>query len=727
MYAYLRSAGVSLLLDTTGPHLPRVLHWGRDLGELDDHAVAELVRASVRPVTSSSPDSGVLLSVLPEQSAGWFGTPGVTGHRDGRAFSTAFRVTSVDVHDTAPVVADTPVHLTSPDGAAPLAGAVTVSAADDAAGLALTWRLELAVGGLVRTRTTVTSTREGSFAVGGVDALLPLPREATEILDFTGRHMRERSPQRHPLVAGLHLRETRRARTLDGTLLMLAGEAGFAHRHGQVWGTHVAWSGNTRTLVEREMPEGLATLGGGELLLAGEVRLANGESYESPWVYFSYGDGLDALSARFHDFLRSRPTHPQTPRKALINVWEAVYFDHRLDRLTALADAAARVGLERYVLDDGWFRHRRTDTAGLGDWYVDETVWPDGLTPLVDHVTGLGLEFGLWFEPEMVNPDSDLARAHPEWILRVPDRMPLEYRRQQVLDLTVPQAWQYVLERMDAILSEYAVSFVKWDFNRDLLDAGRQATGTAGVHEQTLASYRLLAALRAAHPDVEFESCSSGGGRADLGILALTDRIWASDCIDPLERQMIEAGTGLLVPPELMGSHVASPHSHTTGRRHDLGFRAATALFGHLGVEWDLTTASETELDELARWVAAYREHRHLLHHGRVVRADDPDPALRVHGVVAHDGGEAIFAIVQRTTPVSSPSGRVRLPGLVAGRAYRVTPLPPGDTIVAPGPLWQPAWWAEGVTLSGRVLAEVGLQAPLQHPEHSVLLHVVAV
>ncbi|WP_235866257.1 alpha-galactosidase [Serinibacter arcticus] len=608
----------------------------------------------------------------------------------------------------------------------PLAGTVVVEAADEPAGLALTLTIQLTAQGLVRTRTTLTNTGAGTFDLATLDTVLPLPREAGEILDFTGRHLRERSPQRHALVAGTHLRESRRGRSHDGTLLMLAGTPGFGYRSGEVWGVHLAWSGNTRTFAEQEMPSGQRVLGAGELLLAGEVRLGEGESYTSPWLLASFGDGIDALSRRFHEFLRARPEHPTTPRKSLINVWEAVYFDHDLDKLRALADAAARVGLERYVLDDGWFNHRRDDHAGLGDWYVDADVWPDGLDPIVDHVTGLGLEFGLWFEPEMINEDSDVARAHPEWILRMPSRLPRRARNQQVMDLTNPDAWQYIYDRMHAILGAHRIGFVKWDHNRDLFDAGRQATGTAGVHEQTLATYRLLAALREAHPDVEFESCSGGGGRADLGILALTDRIWTSDCIDPLERQIIEAGTGLLVPPEMLGSHVASPHSHTTGRRHDLSFRAATAMFGHLGVEWDLTSASDADLDELATWIAAYTAHRDLLHHGVTVRSDDPDPALRVHGVVSADAREAIIAVVQVTTGVTAPPGRVRIPGLDPATTYRVTPLAPGDD---PGPRRGrevPAWWSDGVALTGRVLAATGLQAPNQLPEHTVLLHLTA-
>lgn len=708
---HLRAGGVSLVLDAEGARLPRVLHWGPDLGDLDPAELVALRAVAVPALASGTTDEPTDLSLLPEQSAGWLGTPGLTGHRDGADFSTRFTVTDLRLRSSI-----------EQDGV-PVAHEVTIDAEDRDADLTLGLVQQVLPGGLVRTRATVTNRGAGVFTLGTLDLVLPLPTEADEILDFTGRHLRERSPQRHPLVAGTHLRESRRARSHDGTLLLTAGRAGFGFRSGQVWGVHVAWSGNTRTFAEQAMPSGRRLIGAGELLLAGEVRLADGESYASPWVYGSYGDGLDALSARFHDYLRSRPQHPRTPRKALINVWEAVYFDHDLARLTALADAAAEIGVERYVLDDGWFRGRRDDTAGLGDWTVDPAVWPQGLGPLVEHVRGLGLEFGLWFEPEMVNPDSDLARAHPEWIMRPGRRLPPEARHQQVLDLAHPGAWQHVYDQIDAILTEYPIGYVKWDHNRDLIEAGHTTTGAAGVHQQTLAAYRLIDALRAAHPDVEIESCSGGGGRADLGILERTDRIWTSDCIDALERQTIEQWTGLLVPPEMMGSHIGSPRAHTTGRVHDLSFRGATALFGHLGIEWDLTAATAEERADVARWVTAYRAHRDLLHHGRSLRADLADPALRVHGVVAHDGSEAVVAVVQVTTGVWSPPGPVRIPGLDPDRTYDVRPLPPGDAHLDGFVPALPPWWTAGTRLSGRTLEAVGVQVPLQYPEHTVLLH----
>jgi alpha-galactosidase len=701
-----RAGGVSLVLDCSPPLLPRVLYWGADLADRCSQELAGLAVAATPQQVSNTIDELVPVSVLPEQSVGWVGTPGLTGHRDGTGFSTAFTVRRV-AREPAP---------------APVSHRLTVAARDAGAGLSLLLEVEMMISGLVRQRATVTNEDAGStFLLDGVLPTLPVPTEATELLDFTGRHLRERAPQRQPFTVGTRLRENRRGRTgADASILLAAGTGGFGFTAGEVWAVHVAWSGNHRTLAERTST-GISLLGGGELLLAGEVRLASGEAYRSPWLYGSYGWGLDELSARFHRYLRGRPQHPRSPRPVIINTWEAVYFNHDLAKLTALADVAAQVGVERFVLDDGWFRHRRDDRAGLGDWYVDETVWPNGLHPLVDHVRGLGMQFGLWVEPEMVNPDSDLARAHPEWIMATGGRLPPEARHQQVLDLGHAAAYAYLFERLDALLSEYDIGYLKWDHNRDLIDAGHSPGGGAGVRVQTLQLYRLLDELRARHPGVEIESCASGGARVDLGVLERTDRIWSSDCNDALERQQIQRWTGTLLPPEMIGAHVGPTVSHTTGRVHTLDFRAGTALFGHFGIEWDLTGVGQQERERLAAWVALYKELRSLLHSGTVVRSDHPDPSLWVHGVVAADLSEAVYAFATTATGVWSPPGRVRLPGLAPDAVYRVAPLPPGDQLH--GPTRYPlGWWNSGVELSGRLLALAGVQAPVLFPERLVLI-----
>ncbi|TDT62705.1 alpha-galactosidase [Frigoribacterium sp. PhB116] len=701
---HLTSGGVSVVLDLGAGRLPVVAWWGAALGDLSAAELDAVVRGGLAGVVPNELDEPEVVELLPLASGGWRGQPGLEGHSAGTSWTPLFRAQATTLADRV----------------------LTVHGVDEQSGLAVDVVVELLGSGLLRSRAAVIRTSGDEFVVDSLQIALPVPRRAQEVLDLAGRWGRERAPQRLPFVVGAHLRDSRRGRTgADASLVLAAGTPGFGFSSGEVWTLHVAWSGDHREYAER-MASGTSVIGGGELLLPGEVRLAAGETYQGPWVYASWGRGLDAAAARFHEHLRSRPGHPSSPRPVVLNTWEAVYFDHDLDRLVELARAAAEVGAERFVLDDGWFRGRRDDTAGLGDWFVDETVWPDGLEPLIGAVRELGLDFGIWVEPEMVNPDSDLARAHPEWMLAPAGRLPMTGRSQQVLDLGHPEAYAYLLERLTDLLGSHDVAYVKWDHNRDLLEAGHSPTGTPGVHEQTLALYRLLDELRGRFPAVEIESCSSGGARADLGVLERTDRVWASDNIDPLERQQIQRWTSQLLPGEIVGSHVGSPHSHSTGRTHTLAFRAGTALFGHFGVEWDVSRASADERAELSRWVDLYKEVRPLVHTGRVVRADPVDESSLLHGVVSQDGSDALFAFVQLTTPLTSATGSVPLPGLDPARRYRVQLQAPGDVprTRSDSP---PPWVVDGgVVLSGGVLAEQGLQLPALHPEQLLLLRATA-
>ena len=452
-------------------------------------------------------------------------------------------------------------------------------------------------------------------------------------------------------------------------------------------------------------------------------RLAAGEEYTSPWVYFNHAIGLDAQADRFHRHLRSLPVHPGPERPVSLNVWEAVYFDHDPARLIDLAERAAALGVERYVLDDGWFGARRDDHAGLGDWVVSPEVWPDGLHPLVNRVTELGMQFGLWFEPEMVNPDSDVARAHPEWLMQLDDRLPLEGRFQQVLNLSIPGAYGHVLGQMSAILEEYAISYVKWDHNRDLNDAGTAPDGRPAVAAQTRAFYELLDELRRRFPQVEFESCSSGGSRIDLEVMERAERVWVSDNIDPDDRQRMLWWTSQLLPAELLGSHIASGRSHVTGRWHDLNHRAATAVFGHLGIEWDLARASEEEIAELAWWIAWYKEHRGRLLTGRLVRVAMPDPGVWFKGVVNEFGGIYSLSMLEATPAVNL--GVLRFPGLEPGPRYRVRVI----ERPALAPAHQVPWLNAGhpLELTGAQLMHVGLRAPVLRPATTVLFVVTKV
>jgi alpha-galactosidase len=704
--------GTGLILFPRPGALPAVWAGPVPAGGLDPADAAALLAGAPLP------------SPLPEHGRGWFGRPGLSGHRlapggsppAGQDWSPLFRPAG-----------------TNGDGRR-----AVIRAEDATAGLRLVTEVEAVPGGAVRARHTLTNTGDRPYVVDSLEVVFPLPGWAGEVLDFTGRQTAERIPQRHRLGDGQWVREGRRGHTgHDAATLVVAGEPGFGFGHGGVFGVHVAWSGNTVHRVER-LPSstaviddvqrtlpGVTTISGGELLLPGEVTLAAGERYATPWVYLAASRaGLDGLAAQFHGYLRSLPAHPRTPRPVNLNVWEAVYFRHDFAALTALADTAAGIGVERYVLDDGWFSGRRDDRAGLGDWQVDEAVWPGGLHRLADYVLARGMQFGLWFEPEMVNPDSALYRAHPDWILSAGGRTPPLQRHQLVLDLTRPEVADYLFGRISGVLSEYPISYVKWDCNRDIVDAGSGLrAGAPAAHAQAVAVYALMDRLRAAHPAVEWESCAAGGGRIDLAVLERFQRVWPSDMTDALARQPIQRWTGQLVPPEYLGTHVSAPFSHQTGRYMPLALRCATALFGHMGIEWDLTTASADELSRLAAWIGLYKRHRELIHSGRTVRLDTGDDCAWMHGVVAAGQSAALLCYVQLDGARSDQATAMRIPGLDPARRYRVTEVTPGERLLTRA---GPEGRVTGAPVSGAALAEIGLAIPPQRPLTAAVVFVQA-
>ncbi|MDX2703587.1 alpha-galactosidase [Streptomyces sp. PA03-6a] len=712
----LRAAGTAFVVELTEP-VPRVLHWGADLGPLSADDLAALSLTAEPAVLNNSPDTPRRFTVWPTEADGWAGTPAHHGHLDGGAAAPRLVTTGTAVRQDA-------------EG-----GELAVSLTDAAAGLDITITYRLQPSGVLAVHSEITRQRTADpapYDLAQVTALLPLPRRAGEILDFTGKWSRERSPQRRPLAHGTYAREVRRGKPgLDSPYLVAVGVPGFGFREGEVWGLHVAWSGDQRYLVE-QLPEGAgvhaAVLGGGELLRAGEVRLAPGDTHRTPVCHYAWsGTGLDGLADRFHTLLRDRPGHPRRARPVILNSWEAVYFDHDPERLLRLADRAAEVGVERFVLDDGWFRGRRSDRAGLGDWRVDREVWPAGLAPLADHVRSLGMEFGLWVEPEMVNLDSDLAREHPDWVLAPARGAGPSARHQHVLDLSHPGVVTYLLGALDALIEEYGIAYLKWDHNREVHEAVGGPADRPVAHAQVEALYLLLDTLRRRHPALEIESCASGGGRVDLGVLARTDRVWASDCNDPVERQSIQRWTGQLLPPELVGAHVGPTPSHTTARVGSDTFRLATALFGHPGIEQDITRCTPEELARLTAWTALYRELRPLLHGGRTVRADLPGDATLLHGVVAHDATAALYCWARVATSPEGQSGRVPLPGLAPALRYRVrvrTDLGLPSFHQTSGPAWLTEAIDDRLALPGTLLTAAGLPMPQLNPEQALLIEV---
>jgi alpha-galactosidase len=419
--------------------------------------------------------------------------------------------------------------------------------------------------------------------------------------------------------------------------------------------------------------------------------------------------GLNGAAQNFHRAARARMTWPEgamRPRPASFNTWEGSYFDHRLEDLKAQADIAAELGIERFVLDDGWFHGRRSDRSGLGDWWADAGKYPDGLGPLIDHVRARGLEFGLWVEPEMVNPDSVLYHAHPEWALRIAGRPLITARNQLVLDMSRVEVGEYLFTQIDRLLTDHAIGYLKWDHNRDLT-AAASADGRPPYLAQVEATYALLDRLRAAHPRVEIEACAGGGGRTDLGILARTHRFWTSDCIDARSRVEIQRGFLQFMPPEVMGAHVGASPAHTTSRRQSLGFRAAVAMPGHFGVELNLGLIDEGARAELKDWIDFYRTWRDRLHGGCVWLGEGADGLLwQAHGDKA--AYELLLFVIRLDPQALRHSPPIRLPMLDRFAWYRVTSLRSRA-----GPF----------EASGAWLAEAGLTVPPMLAEKCRLYH----
>lgn len=699
---HLYAGGTSVVLDVSSATQPIIVYWGPELVGADAQILADLALSAIPQCVSGGQDTTPRLTLFPVPSGGWLGSPGLKVAREGGGFSPALELKDVTGDHTA-----TTFHLVDPE-----------------LGLRVTADLAVNESGVFAQKVHLRNEGEGALRIEDAHLTFPLGPQMTEILDPTGHHLRERSPQRHNLTFGTYQRTSRAGRpSADSPLLMCAGVPGFGFEAGRVHAAHLAWSGSFNLAVEK-------TTGGDQFLMVGEylepaeVVLESGQTYVSPVAMGSWGDGLSELSHRYIETLRANM--PPSAHPVTLNTWEAVYFDHNLEALSELADLAAEVGVERFVLDDGWFHGRRDDTTSLGDWWVDKTVWPQGLNPLIEHVTGLGMEFGLWFEPEMVSPDSDLARAHPDWILKARTGLPPSARTQQVLDISNPGAYRYLLDSLLALLDEYDISYLKWDHNRDLVEAGDGVGGNPRARENILALYRLLDELRAKHPDLVIESCASGGARVDAGVLEHTSRVWTSDCLDPLERLPNQKYTGLLVPPETMGAHITSVPVHSTGRSLTRDLSAKIALMGHFGIESDLRELSAEDREEVARWVGLWKQMRTLVEGGLPVHADLSDPAMDVRGLVAADKSHAIFTITQVTTSACHPPAPVHLPGLDPSQKYRVRALSPAPSYPHPGqsPL---AWIKDGLTATGQTLEDAGLRPPLQFPAESVLVEVTVI
>ncbi len=678
--------------------VPVASYWGPRLP--DDLDPGELTALAARAEANASPAIEAPLALTPQAGQGFPGRPGVAAHRDGRDWASFALLTD------AQATAD---HLVLTSG-------------DPTHGLTLVHDLRL-VGDVLVASTRLTNTGAAPLTVDHLAApVLPLPGFATQIIGFEGRWAGEFQMHRHDRAMGSWVRENRRGRTShDAFPGVIATDRGADESRGLAFGWHLGWSGNHRLAVET-LADGRTFVAMEALYLPGEITLEPGASLVSPMLYASVSNaGIGGVSRQFHTFVRARPEHARLrakPRPVHYNSWEAVYFNLDPAVLLDLARRAAALGVERFVLDDGWFGSRRSDRAGLGDWTVDRGAFPDGLGPLIAAVNDLGMEFGLWVEPEMVNPDSDLFRAHPDWVLATPPAPQLDFRHQLVLDFGRAAVRDHLYAAVAALLAEHPIAYLKWDMNRDLSQPGGQ-DGRAAATAHVEGVYAVLDRLRAAFPQVEIESCASGGGRADYGILARTDRIWTSDTNDALDRLAIQRGFSCFFPAELMGAHVGPTDCHITGRRLSMPLRVATALFGHMGIEADLRALDPDESADLAAGVALHKAHRDLIHSGDLYRIDAAE-GVNAFAIIAGDRSEALLSYTMVSEQAGYFAEPLRLAGLDPDRDYALAPVWP--------PRLKAAWPLQhGGRFRGAALLQAGFQPPRLHPGTTLILHLVCV
>ncbi|WP_413718196.1 alpha-galactosidase [Silicimonas sp. MF1-12-2] len=672
----------TLVLGSDQDRLAEVLYWGTRLP--DDEDLTTLYEAHALDVTGGMLDTNPELSICPEATRTFPGQPGlILGDTDGTPYLPKFCLSGVDRRDN---------------------------------GLALTYTDQ----GEVLTYTARFSIDPATHLIEAEAELLaarpvhlhwlsapvfPAPQLSDEMIDFAGRWCGEFQMHRTPWTPGIRYRENRTGRTghehFPGLIVPCRGAT---NARGEAYAFHYGWSGGHRMIAE-ELPDGRRQIQFGH---AARVESTPQTAFRTGKLFAVYSnDGLNGCAVAFQRHLRDRVVtwpNPERPRPVHYNCWEAVYFRHDVDELKEIATRAAELGAERFVLDDGWFGQRDDDTAALADWEIDRRKYPDGLDPLIDHVKSMGMTFGIWFEPEMINPNSNTFRAHPDWAFGAEDQIP--GRNQQALDMSKSEVRDYLFDRIGAILSAHDIEYIKWDHNRVLpMPDAAQTRGT----------YALLDRLRAAFPRVEIESCASGGGRIDFGILSRTHRVWLSDSNDALERLRMQHNASIFLPMAVTGSHVGPRKCHTSGRVLDIRFRAWVAAQRHMGFEMDPRELTPEEAEALRQVTHWWKANRNWLVGADILRLDSPDPAVIAEQHLASDGAKfVVFAGKAATSEQISPRP-LRLTRVSPEAMYEIELKNREDV----GRLSRgtPALKYRSIRVSGAYLMTHGLTLPWSFPE----------
>ena len=513
-----------------------------------------------------------------------------------------------------------------------------------------------------------------------LSACIDMDNEGYEMITLHGSWARERAIQCRPVMKGKQGVSSNRGESGHQVHPFMAWKAHTASQEsGDVYGMHFIYSGNFMAQIELNQFDSMRAMMG----INPENfcwKLEKNESFQAPEVVCVYSaDGIGGMSRTLHDLYRKhliRGEYRDKKRPILINNWEATYFEFDTEKLLDIARQASKLGIEMLVMDDGWFGYRNDDNSSLGDWVVNEEKLKGGLKYLVDEVNKLGMKFGIWMEPEMISPDSDLYRAHPDWAIAIPGRTGSLSRNQYVLDLTRKEVRDHIYDMISAILRSANIEYVKWDMNRQLSDVGSYGLSEDRqgeiFHRQVLAVYELQERLTKDFPHILLENCSGGGARFDPGMLYYSPQIWCSDDTDAVERLAIQEGTAMIYPLSAMGAHVSDCPNHTVGRITPFETRGYVALAGTFGYELDVTKIPEEDRKMIPKQVAMYHKYNDLVREGDYYRIASyaENHFYDCYEVVSKDKSEALVTYVQVLNRPNYHSRRIRIPGLMPERTY---------------------------------------------------------
>jgi alpha-galactosidase len=681
---HLKSRDASYVIGVVKSRYVVSRYWGARIREWHDSAEIAFID---RPFTPNPDPTDALISLdtLPQEYPAFgntdFRSPAYQVRQEDGSTVTSLEYRSYRIFDGKPALPGLPSTYVESDREAET---LEIILADDLIGLEVTLSYTVfeEFDAIARSVSFCNHGSKPFTLLRALSASFDFSGSDYEMLHLAGDWARERYVVRRSLCPGSQSIESRRgASSHQHNPFFALMTPGTNEDSGEVFAMNLVYSGNFIAQAEVDR------LGGTRLAIGINPfefswRLAPGESFQTPEAVMIHSDsGLGGMSRKFHDLYRSRlcrGSFRDRERPILVNNWEATYFDFDAEKILALADKAKALGIELCVLDDGWFGKRDDDRSSLGDWKVDARKLPRGLADLAEGVGQKRLGFGLWFEPEMISPDSELYRAHPDWCLHAPSRPRSEGRHQLVLDFSRPDVRRCVIDSVSAILSSAPISYVKWDMNRHMTEVGSSQLPPdrqkETYHRYILGVYEVMGAITSAFPDVLFESCSGGGGRFDPGILAYMPQTWTSDNTDAVSRLKIQYGTSLVYPPVTMGSHVTAVPNHQVGRTTSLAFRGQVAMSGNLGYELDLGKLSETEQAEVARQIAFYKTVRPLVQFGDFYRMLSPfDGGQTAWMFVSKDKGEAWAVYMLAFAEPNSAVPVLKLKGLDPDVSYIVS------------------------------------------------------